>query len=403
MFKVLQLEVLDFKTKSKSNKIFKTFICYENKYGLLEPHILSKYIEINFGLYEINTQKKYAEEIKKFLNFLLSNKSINTLKDLNLEHGSEYLKFLSEKVTRGEIKSSSFHYAEKRLIHFYEWLVLNEIIQEKIIFSKSDIHKSLYKRRMTNSPFARLDLGVPRPSNRSIQTIDRLHDFGNNREKYIIEFLNLIELIEPYILLGVILQIYGGLRMGEVLNLTTSDIFITEDWSSQPSKVLIVDNWRKLDGFPMGLDMQVKREREQLILATDLLKNAYKKHLSKLDKIKKNYSGPLIVSLKNGKKISGQSYRNKFNKVRDLFIKIIEKRDDSKEFYYFITSKKWSTHICRGIYTNMLKNDLNLSDSEIRVLRGDISEQSLKAYLEKSNAIYKINEGIELLNKKLGS
>ena len=401
MFQVIQLEVIDFDSDKNANRIFKTFLCYENNYGLLEPHILTKYIEINFGLYEINTQKKYAEEVKKFMNYLLSLNKITSLSEIRLQHGADYLKTLSTKVSKGELKSSSFYYSEKRLIHFYEWLVMNELIDEEITLVKRENIYSSFKKIYTISPFSRLDLGVPRPTNRNKQTINRLHDFGNTRDKYVLEFLDIIELIEPHILLGVLLQIYGGLRMGEVLNLNTTDVFIVKKWSNQPSKVLIKDNWLKSNEFNMRLDMQVKREREQLILATDILQEVYQNHLIKLEKFRKNYTGPLIINLKNGKRISGQTYRNKFNKVRDLFIKLVEKRTDAKEFYYYLTNKKWSTHICRGIFTNMLKNDLNFSDSEIRVLRGDLSEETLKIYLEKNNAIHRINEGIELLNKKL--
>lgn len=405
MFLVKQIKVTDFSDEKTNIKSIKTFICYKNSYGNLEPHIFSKYIELNFSSYALNTQKKYAEEIKKFLNFLsLTGK--NDVSKIVLKDGADYISYLGRKYNKGEISSNTLIYSERRIIHFFDWLSQNKVIKEPINITKRELNKNDSKIVIYNTPFRRLDLKVAAPQKNQNNAKNRLHDFGPDRNKYITEFVNLVELYEPEILPGVILQIFGGLRAGEVSNIRFKDIKLSPSNSNIPSRVLIRDSWEEElnKDIKMSreniLDIQVKEVREQLIISTRKVFNVLEKQIEKIKKKYRDYENrPLIFNYKNGNSLSGQTYRKRFNKVRDIFLNGIRARDRVK--YEFLKQKKWSTHICRGIYTNILHFDLKLTVSEIRVLRGDKSLKSLQDYLEEINATHRLKEVIEILDRKL--
>lgn len=405
MFLVKQIKVTDFSDEKTNLKSIKTFICYKNSYGNLEPHIFSKYIELNFSSYALNTQKKYAEEIKKFLNFLSLNGK-NDVSKIVLKDGADYISYLGRKYNKGEISSNTLIYSERRIIHFFDWLSQNKVIKEPLNITKRELNKNDSKIVVYNTPFRRLDLKVAAPQKNQNNAKNRLHDFGPDRNKYITEFVNLVELYEPEILPGVILQIFGGLRAGEVSNIRFKDVKLSPSNSNIPSRVLIRDSWEEELNKDIKisreniLDIQVKEVREQLIISTRKVFNVLEKQIEKIKKKYRDYENrPLIFNYKNGNSLSGQMYRKRFNKVRDIFLNGIRARDRVK--YEFLKQKKWSTHICRGIYTNILHFDLKLTVSEIRVLRGDKSLKSLQDYLEEINATHRLNEVIEILDRKL--
>lgn len=67
MFKVIQTKVYDLVTlNNNKQEVTKTLIVYVNEDTTYEPHLISKYIDHNYGSSSLNTQKKYEEELKKF-------------------------------------------------------------------------------------------------------------------------------------------------------------------------------------------------------------------------------------------------------------------------------------------------------------------------------------------------
>lgn len=150
---------------------------------------------------------------------------------------------MSYKVQKDEIKSITFYNSEKRLVHFYSWLSINKLIKEEVKIHPTGPYNQFGTANFI-SQFKRLNLGVPYPKKKNTPP-NRLHDFGHDRREYIGLFLKFIEIYSPEILLGVMLQFYGGLRAGEVVSLKICNILFNDKLSKQPITIEIKDNIRK--------------------------------------------------------------------------------------------------------------------------------------------------------------
>ena len=362
-------------------------------------------MEMNFSNYEINSQKRYAEEIKKFLNFILINSEepiftdlmYTGLKGLSLIHGAYYLNHISKKVTNGEIKVNTFKFTETILVRFYYWLNELELLEENIIIKveRKNINRRKERQQLV-SPFGRLDLEVLYPRGKNAKKTV-LHDFGSGRIDLVELFLNVAEIIEPDISLGVALQCLGGIRIGEVVNLKENSVREVQLSKYKPIIVDVRDNWREL--FPDANNLifeQVKNEREQIILRVEIVNRLLKTHSSRRTRKNNLNSQAMFIDSVSGKPIRGQAYRKRFNNIKKHFLEIL--LDRNIEDYNYLTSKPWSSHIGRGIYTNILVFNLKWTPSEVKLARGDASIESANAYIEESNLIELTNAAIKELD-----
>src|SRR5690625_5514803 len=90
-------------------------------------HPISQFITDNWKNKQYNTQRKHANNVVQFLNYLVDNRkklNISTLCDLSIVHGTQYLNDLSLSV----VKRSTVKDAERTLTHFYYWLVKIDVI-----------------------------------------------------------------------------------------------------------------------------------------------------------------------------------------------------------------------------------------------------------------------------------
>ncbi|MCM3390346.1 MULTISPECIES: hypothetical protein [Ureibacillus] len=414
-FIVRQLKIQEVKSGEPYESI-KTFLCIQDKItGIIYPHPLTNFIKGNFinKPTALTTQNRYTGDICKFLNFILDNINEedeeflplekNGLKELKLIHGAKYLNFLKDRVDLGELKPNYIYDIERLLTKFYVWLIESNIIHEKtnVIYDKKKIKgKEIYVAR---SLFKQIDLGVEFPASESEEAIKarKLHDFGNGRLDLVNNFLRVAELIAPEIALGIAFQFYGGLRRGDVVNLTKSSIKRPKKDGSGALILDITDNWRRL--FPnklISLSEQVKKPRTQAVFKTDIVMELLKNHderLHRLEKLGKLKNEQAYFVSNNGNPISGKEYWKRFTKVREKFLEIISVHNDDD--YLFITSKPWSTHIGRGVYTNMLTFLLGWSAEEVAIARGDNQIESAKRYIEQINVIKKTEESLELLGQ----
>lgn len=408
-FIVKQLKIFDYKGKS-NKEVYETFICTINEQGLVLPHPITNFIKINFSTHALNTQKRYAEEIKKFLNYIIENININNsifielysfgTSKLSLRHGADYLDFLSNKVTSGILRSNNFYFAERVLIQFYYWLSNQNLLEENIIFKEKEVIHNEIKKITMESPFKRLDFGVPYPKKISDTTARkrRLHDFGSGRIDLVNLFISVAELEEPDIAFGIALQFYGGLRRGEVINLKVKSIWEEKAATYSPLLVKVQDNWEEIfKGKAVNYAEQVKNEREQIIFKVRIITRLYKKHMKYIDNAKIAKDAALFTSSKTGKPICGQSYYRKFNNVKRKFLEVVLLND--KIDYHRLISKPWSTHIGRGIYTNLLVFDLGWSASEVALARGDRNIESALSYIEVNNVIKLTEQAIDELDQ----
>ncbi|MCM3567560.1 hypothetical protein [Neobacillus mesonae] len=400
--------------EGKLNSGDKTFLCIKDKVtGIIYPHPLSNFIksELERKSLSLTTQRNYAEEIKKFLNYILEcieneDETFLHLEEegifgLQLQHGARYISFLTHRVKLGQIKSTQVFRTERILVRFFRWLIEQNITKENVQYREEIRIVKGEKRTITISPFDNFELGTEYPNKReSTKAKDiKLHDFGNGRLDLVNLFIRVAEIEAPDIALGIAFQCYGGLRRGEVVNLLRSSVKEPNKNDSGEFTLNIQDNWKIL--FPdkeLTVSEQVKKERIQAIFKVPIVLELYKKHkenllrLERRGRIKNKHA--LFCSIHTGKPITGMAYWERFTKVKDKFLEILEPNEKD---YQFLTSKSWSTHIGRGIYTNMLVFLLGWSASQVAIARGDSNIQSAQDYIEEQNVKKQTEEAVEII------
>ncbi|WP_050180978.1 hypothetical protein [Domibacillus robiginosus] len=347
----------------------------------------------------LSSQRNAASELTKFLNFvreqtengniefqILSTKGLFGLKRA---HAAQYITFLSLRARQEELSSEYVYRIEKYILSFYLWLAANHIIEEQISVEEG-------------SPFDDLELGTIYPG-RNEKLPEKLVDFGENRNELVEKFIKVAQDVSPDIVLGVCFQFFGGLRTGEVVNLTKDAITSPYYWDDKgfgENKFILQVRERHQQLFKGKNNLQhegVKRPRNQALLTNPLLSQVYKEHklfLKRLENrniIKNNDA--LFITKRTGEAMSGKTYKEQFNKVKSMFLKSLskEKRIDD---YLFLTDKRWSTHIGRGIFTNFLL-EMDASIPEIAIARGDKNLSSVMSYVEEKNAVKLTQEAID--------
>ncbi|MBD8135082.1 hypothetical protein IFR10_05955 [Bacillus sp. CFBP 13597] len=412
-FVVKQMKIQDL-VKGTLTPSYITFICVENKVtGMLYPHPLSNFIKSVYGRKSsaINTQKSYAEGVKKFLNYILESiEEDETFIDLfdegisglRLQHGADYLSYLTHRVSLGEIKPERVYEADRILTKFFSWLIEQEWIKEKVRFREEIRNIKGKNVTIMISPFDNFELGTEYPNKRNNKKAKdrRLHDFGNGRLDLVELFLRVAELVSPDIALGIAFQFFGGLRKAEVVNLLRSSVKEPKKNGSGEFTLNIKDNWQTLfENKKLTVSEQVKKERIQAVIKVPIVLELYEKHKEHLSRLERRgklkNTNALFCSIHTGKPISGMAYWERFTNVKEKFLEVL--LDYDEDAYKKLTSKAWSTHIGRGIFTNMLVFLLGWNVSEVAVARGDSNIQSSQDYIEEQNVKKRTEEAIEIL------
>ena len=365
---------------------------------------MSTYIRQNYRgkSGSVNSQKNAAYELTKFLNFIVKKTQESDpdytsltkegLNGLQLLHGAEYITYYTELIENDITRSPNYVYTiEKYLINFYNWLKNNYIIDFESIYD--------------TSPFNDFELGTKYPRRDERININ-LSDFGENRVALAIQFIEFSQKIAPEISLGICFQIFGGLRIGEVVNLSKDSISKPYYWSNDNGKNQFIlevrDRQELLFSHKKNLSHeQVKRPRNQAVMTSKLLSEIYTSHKKYLNKIenKVNVKEALFISPNSLQPISGKNYNEKFQKVKEIFLQTLS-LNEQVEDYLFLTSKPWSTHICRGIFTNILLST-SMQIEEVAIARGDKNINTIIKYVEELNSIKKVTNALEILSKKL--
>lgn len=376
--------------------------------GLLDPEIniilpspLTNYIRSNFTGQSgsLNSQRNGASELTKFLNYISQQINDNDpdfielkktgLFGLNLIHGSEYITYNSIRSRNGEISSGYVYRLEYYLKKFYKWLKKNSIID--------------YAEVEDNSPFNDLELGTVYP-NRDENVSNKLVDFGENRWGLVKKFIAISKVVAPEISLGICFQFFGGLRVGEIVNLTKDAIESPYYWSNDDvgsNKFILKVRDRHKEIFINKKNLQheqVKRPRNQALIVSQLLSTIYKEHKTLLEKVTQESSSinpnALFISPRTKNVLTGKAYKDRFQKVKKAFLEHVSEDD-----YMYLIQKDWSTHIGRGVFTNLLL-DLGASVSELAIARGDKNINSALAYVEEFNALQLTSEAVNALSKQ---
>lgn len=369
------------------------------------PHPLTDFIRRRYEYQggSINTEKAPAYFLCRFLNYIIErisegDKEFDQLihegvSGLNLKHGSLYLTYL----TNTNLKRSTVFYYENYLKEFYLFLKEQSLLNEDIDFNYYQDKKGNWFK---HSPFKSSSLGTKYPArthnnNRPM----KLKDFGPNRNKLVIEFLEEAKEVAPEIAFALCLQFFGGLRRGEVVNITRADLDVK---FRKSLSVRIRDNRSILFSHlkdtsaenPKRLNYLETHLAKQMILESDLLWDYYESHMKDIDvKLKCGYlKNPIILFYDtNGMAISGRVYEKRFKKVKKSFLNKLAKSTGREDDYMFLRDSYWSTHIGRGIFTSFLL-DMDLSVLQIAIARGDTSIESVLDYIDTKTTIYYIDE-----------
>ncbi|MDP1420123.1 hypothetical protein Q8G35_17420 [Peribacillus simplex] len=375
-FKFIMISVwIDWGTLSDGKIIKKQFAAVALKNldtGTHIIHPLTDFIINYWQAKKFNTQRKHALNTVKFLNYLLFNKrsmDIRSLSDLNFSDGNNYLNTLtSEGQSRGSVKDS-----ERTLTYFYLWLIgkgVSNLDRNRFIKKVTQQGKSYYE-----SPF-QVVYPEHRPSNVE-------HAFPI---RYIPLLIEIAILVARPIALGVYIQLFGGLRVGEVVNLKRTQL--KRRIANGDFLFDIKDQNFRTDLKDSSGSSNVKRSRKQRVFQIrDWGESLFNDHIELFAAADK--SNALFVN-RDGKAMSGRSYRQYFDKLKRCFIEYLKTYGDSddKLIAHHLSMMSWSTHIGRGTFTNMLA-EIAENPYDIAFPRGDKSLLSSLSYMSRTERMRK--------------
>ncbi|MFW7431558.1 hypothetical protein [Vagococcus carniphilus] len=367
------------------------------------PHPITEFITLKYVLSgkSLNSQLTNARTVCRFLNFInesiekkdrnFMNLTLLGLKGLELRHGSLYISYLTKKgLTKHTIKSY-----ERTLTAFFLYLNEMNYINEDII-PEYQIYK---EKKYAMSLFRNPKLQTIYPSSNKHNTTLKLKDFGKNRYELMILFIQIARNVAPDIAFGVCLQFYGGLRRGEIVNITKNDCHIIP---YESMTIHIKDNRRILfnhlvdtsNECPKRTNYLPARLCKQIIMDTPLVWEVYNEHIAYNSSNLNNNNEAFFIN-KDGNPMSGKTYEYRFNKIKKYFLDELL-HQGKYEDYTIMTESYWGTHIGRGIYSNILF-DMKLTPTQIAIARGDTNINSALNYVDEQNTLMALKIGFEKL------
>lgn len=339
------------------------------------------------GIPSIKTQNQVANYIVNFLNYILIEKyhiyKMYSIQDLLFEHGTEYLTEYGQ-IGRAKhnkpIQKSTVIRCEKYLTEFYYFLAKKNILKHITVNDfdfKEHTYVDLEINRIPESPF----YSVRYPDDNSAIDEKLIHDIP---KELIIPFIQTALSFTPRIALGVAFQCFGGLRVGEVVNISRTGLTPSGEFGRFGFRVKLQDkNFRPELKSVSGRGTPKKKRRQGIFpFNGELLSILYKNH-------KENYkptdgSNALFVNTK-GKAMAKFTYEYYFNRLKRQFLKVLSDSDNLLLVNYGVelSSANWSTHICRGIFSNLIAEDAP-NVLQVMSARGDSSPLSSLTYLNGS-------------------
>ncbi len=341
------------------------------------------------GLPRVGSLKTKASYIVKFLNYVLIDSNdqykADDVCDLRFEHGTEFLNYYGNSVKLGTVKN-----CEIALKGFYYFLckkgVLKYVSLDDFEYGTNNNGDLYYPSKYIISPFH----GVDYPSTVESNILHHLP------QELIIIFIDTAITYTPEIALGVYFQFFGGLRVGEVVNISKSIITLKGPFGRYGVVVNLYDQKFRDDLKHYNAGGAVKKYRKQAIFPYKggLLEKLYKAHISRY--IATDGSKALFVN-KDGNAMADFSYRYYFSKLRNKFLERLmnSNKSDLKNYSLDLQALKWSTHLGRGVFSNMIAEVAN-NIAQIRQARGDSSFDASFSYLSDSAKM-----GKELYNNQI--
>lgn len=303
------------------------------------------------------TQVAAANVVVSFLNYIyfICNK---TLDDIEYQ---DAIDFLNIKDVKRDTKDTYAH----TLTKFYKYLHIHNynVIPPK--WNLENFQVTGYNTYTTNTD------------------VDVIH---NIKTEYLPLFLQCAKDVAPDIALGVFLELFGGLRCSEVVSLEYSNIQISNRDSNIKTMFLNLYDKDLRPDLSTAFIAKVKRNRRQEVIPAfgSMLFDLYETHKT----IYKSKNTQAIFIDANGNPMTDKTYVRRFNKIKKEFIKRLSESNDinAKSYAVYLSSYKWSTHICRGVFSNLIAENSN-NISEIAAWRGDTSLSSSLSYLNDNQVV----------------
>src|SRR5699024_5371152 len=127
-----------------------------------------------------------------------------------------------------------------------------------------------------------------------------------------------------------------------------------------------------------------------------LVWEVYFDHINHLKTLKPNNKKAMFLN-KDGNAMSGKVYDRRFNKIKKRFLDELLKQGRYED-YTLLEESHWSTHIGRGIYSNILF-DMELTPTQIAIARGDTNINSSMDYVDEKTTINAIKENLPRITK----
>ncbi|MGD6838214.1 hypothetical protein ACQCVL_17015 [Bacillus thuringiensis] len=354
-----------------------TIVIEDKKTKFFLPHPVTDFIKTKYARDDNHsTQKGAAEAIVQFLNWVFFENEgtyqLKSISGLKVKHGIDYLNFCNE--DKGN-KLNTLILKERYLNQFYFYLKSKKIIEEIELFGHFDSAHSIFAEDRLKFP------------SRHMKRM-KLNDFPDRN--LITPFIETALEIAPEIALGIYFEIFGGLRRGEVINLTLDSLRLTGSYGSKGISVDIQKHPELHTRLRTQHKEGVKNPRIQPIVIVEYLPNILKLHLNKVKKYE-NKSKALFLD-ENQHPMSGAVYEKEFQKVKNLFLKRLQ--EYGSPWASYLNKYSWSTHIGRGIYSNLMTK-LVKSPYELALLRGDKNINSALVYMSQMRVQNEIQAGLE--------
>lgn len=375
------------------------------------PHPLTSFI---LSLSDsLNTQKKAGYTVCSFLNYInqeiengndefidLKNTGLN---GLDWNHGYEFLTYSKEALGN---KRDTLRSKADTLVLLYDYLIDNKVLSEDVTLTKTIvINDSGKAKEVPISPFKsgryKFYFGQKEKPNKIKDLDSRLWNI----------FFETCEEIAPQLKLGAYLQFMGGLRAGEIVNLTIDALDI--DYDNEEVYLDVRDRQGELfkdRGVRTDASQVKKRRLNQIVFnpygdLIPILNNHLKLINDEKIRTKSPYENALFVN-RDGNPMTGDNYSERFYKIKKAFLEKVKLVSYSE--YKELSNTKWGTHIGRGIFTNFVINE-GLADSPtgtplprvLADLRGDTSSTASEAYIESRTTVKNTREKINNLRNSL--
>lgn len=304
-----------------------------------------------------------ADIITRFLNYSIFKKE-KTISTLTIQDGIDYLNSIAD-TTQEDTQKEYARY----MTRFYDFLI-RKGMWKAALPEKIDFTLDRTGNKVLENPF------TGRFIEGSRSDTDLIHDIA---PEYLYTFIQTARDVVPDIALGVFLQCFGGLRKSEVVSLEYRNIAI-KNVAGQRSIQLSLRDKDLREDISTAFLTGCKRNRTQTVLPVfdGLLWELYESHRKKYQRA--DCSAVFVDA--NGRPMTDATYYKRFRRLKMKFIERLRNSEDfdAKSYAVYLSTYKWSTHICRGIFSNLIARSTD-NIMEIAAWRGDRSISSALSYL----------------------